>query len=101
MTRPASANGTSETIPSSARSLWWRIDRADRKQAAVRHGKWKYVADGQHKTVSLELLFDLENDPSERFNLGFQHPDVMAKMRQLLSDWEADVARHKPALVIK
>lgn len=87
--------------PEAERTLCWRIDRADRKQAAVRHGKWKYVADGQHKVVSLELLFDLENDPGERFNLGYQHPDVMAKMRQRLVDWEADVARDQPTLVIK
>ena len=43
----------------------------------------------------------LENDPSERFNLGYLHPNVLSKMRQRLADWETDVAQDQPPLVIK
>ena len=47
------------------RTLFWRIDRADRQQKAVRQGKWKYVQDG-----GIELLFDLEADVGERHDLA-------------------------------
>src|SRR5439155_8100137 len=30
------------------RTLCWRVDRVDRKQHAIRHGKWKLVVDGDH-----------------------------------------------------
>jgi arylsulfatase A-like enzyme len=51
------------------RAFFWRIDRSDRKQKAARQGRWKYLRDG-----SIELLFDLAEDPSERRNLGYRHP---------------------------
>jgi arylsulfatase A-like enzyme len=43
------------------RTFYWRIDRNDRKQRAVRDGDWKYVRDG-----GIELLFNLSADPGER-----------------------------------
>lgn len=78
------------------RNFFWRIDRADRKQKAARHGKWKYVKDGW-----LELLFDLENDPGGVRNVAYQHPEIVARIRQLLADWEADVGREPPPFVVK
>ena len=69
------------------RTFCWRIDRTDRKQKAVRHGNWKYVKDGM-----IELLFDLENDIGERRNLLYRHPEIVARLRQLHADWEADLA---------
>jgi arylsulfatase A len=74
------------------RTFCWRIDRSDRKQKAVRHGKWKYVKDGM-----IELLFDLDTDVGERRNLAFLHPAVVADLRRRLADWEADVDRLPPA----
>lgn len=78
------------------RSFFWRIDRDDRKQKAVRSGSWKYVRDG-----SIEQLFDLSADPAERKDLAFRHPDVVVKLRQALEGWEADLARNPPPRVIK
>src|SRR5204862_4777551 len=52
---PPALAGTAE---SRERAFFWRIDRPDRKQKAVRKGDWKYVRDG-----SIDLLFDLANDP--------------------------------------
>ncbi|MGH6631173.1 MAG: sulfatase-like hydrolase/transferase, partial [Burkholderiales bacterium] len=39
------------------RTFFWRIERTERRQKAVRQGKWKYVWDGDN---SHELLFDLD-----------------------------------------
>jgi arylsulfatase A len=74
------------------RTLAWRINRPDRQQKAVRNGTWKWVNDG-----SIEQLFDLAGDPSERTNLAWQNPQQAARMRALYRVWEADVdARPAP-----
>jgi arylsulfatase A len=82
--------------PARPRTLFWRVDRSDRKQKAVRHGKWKYVKDGM-----VDMLFDLEKDISERRDLGYRHPDVVRKLKKLLADWEADLARTPPDFVVR
>jgi arylsulfatase A len=82
--------------PLRERTFCWRIQRQNRQQKAVRHGDWKYLLDG-----GIELLFDLRHDSAERCDLGFHHPDQLAKLRQLLRDWEADVDRTPPAFVVR
>jgi arylsulfatase A-like enzyme len=78
------------------RTFFWRIDRTARKQKAVRHGPWKYMRDGM-----LEMLFDLEKDISERRNLAYQHPDIVARLRQMLADWEAEMAKEPTTFVVR
>jgi arylsulfatase A-like enzyme len=77
------------------RTFFWRIDRNGRKQKAVRHGRWKYVQDGM-----VEMLFDLEQDIGERRDLAYRKPETLAKLKRLLADWEADLARHPPAFLV-
>ena len=84
------AEGTAE------RALFWRIDNATRKQKAVRKGKWKLVLDGNG-----ELLFNLEEDVSERRDLGFRNPGVAAELRAALASWEQELARTPPPFVVK
>jgi arylsulfatase A-like enzyme len=78
------------------RAFFWRIDRADRKQKAARQGRWKYMRDG-----AIEMLFDLEEDLSERRNLGHRHPEILERLRRLHAQWEVDVDRNPPALRVK
>lgn len=68
------------------RDLYWRIDRPDRQQRAVRAGNWKLLID-----ASSQLLFDLANDPGERTELAAQRPDVVRQLRIMLDRWEAAV----------
>jgi arylsulfatase A-like enzyme len=76
--------------PREPRALHWRIDlptvREDwlaRAQRAVRRGRWKYLWDG-----GFEFLYDLENDPGERENLGYRYPEILTELRDLSkSDW--------------
>jgi arylsulfatase A-like enzyme len=68
------------------RTLFWRIDRPDRRQRAVRRGRWKYVRDG-----GIDLLFDLERDVGERQSLAHLEPARLAELRALLGPWEADM----------
>ena len=69
------------------RTFYWRMDRSSRKQKAIRHGKWKYINDGN----SMDLLFNLETDISEHTNLGYQHPDVVTDIKERLKTWEAEM----------
>ena len=69
------------------RTFFWRIDRSNRKQKAIRHGKWKYINDGN----TMDLLFDLEADIGERTNLGYQHPEIMDDLKSRLKAWEAEI----------
>lgn len=49
------------------RILFWKF----RSQFAIRQGKWKLIYDGTSK-----LLFDLDEDPSERYDVGYKIPSL-------------------------
>jgi arylsulfatase A-like enzyme len=55
---------------------------------AIRHGRWKYIDDAG----TMDLLFDLQNDISERRNLCYQHPEKVEELKQRLAAWEAEMA---------
>jgi arylsulfatase A-like enzyme len=78
------------------RTFFWRINRPERRQWAVRQGDWKYVRDG-----GIEMLFDLGADPGERKDLAYHHPDRVKQLRDKLAGWEKEMAKHKPAHVVK
>lgn len=72
---------------------------------AVRHGKWKlhfcyhdmsigtrHVAESWI-TPETPLLFDLEVDPSERFDLAAENPEVVAKLVKIAEGYKAEIAR--------
>lgn len=77
-----------EGAPSLQRTLFWRIDRPERRQRAARQGPWKLVQDGGQ-----DLLFDLPSDPGERQDLAARHPDIVTRLKQQLAAWEQDVDR--------
>jgi arylsulfatase A-like enzyme len=72
--------------PAVERRLFWRINRPNRQQRAVRSGRWKLLVDGGQY-----LLFDLAADPAERADLAARHPDIVLALRSALADWENDV----------
>ncbi len=69
------------------RTFYWRIDRTNRKQRAIRQGQWKYINDGN----TMDLLFDLSADIGERTNLGYQHPEILEDLKSKLKAWEAEI----------
>ena len=75
-----------EKAPALERRLFWRGVRPDRQQRAVRFGQWKLLVD-----ASQLLLFDLSVDQGERSDLAARRPDLVATLKRLLADWEADV----------
>jgi arylsulfatase A len=73
--------------PLAERAFFWRINRPERRQKAVRRGRWKYVLDGE-----IEMLFDLSRDVGERVNVSYEHPALVKELRGLLAEWEKEVA---------
>lgn len=63
------------------RTLYWR--KGDYKM--VRHGDWKLQWLDEPKAL---WLFDLETDPTERFNLAAQRPDKVRELQALYAQRE-------------
>jgi hypothetical protein len=78
------------------RTFFWRIDRAGRNQKAVRRGSWKLVLDN-----GSFLLFDVSADPAERHEVGYQHRALAIELRGLIAEWEKELAKNPPAVVVK
>ncbi len=79
------------TEPVRERQLFWRWNRPNRQQRAVRAGAWKLVDDAGQL-----LLFDLAVDVGERTDLAARHPDRVTALKQLLDKWEVDVSEKSP-----
>jgi arylsulfatase A-like enzyme len=67
------------------RSLFWRINRNNRQQAAVRAGKWKWL---REPAGIPESLFDLSLDPGERNNLSYEYPEKVEELRAAHQRWQ-------------
>jgi len=59
--------------------LFWE----HRKHEAVRHGKWKLVAENRSQWE----LYDLWRDRSEMNNLADQHPQIVQQLKSKYEDW--------------
>jgi arylsulfatase A len=78
----------------------------DNQLTAVRQGPWKLhlktieAASGQTKsqTQSPPLLFNLATDPSERFNVALEHPDVVERLMKVIEGHRASVSPGSPQL---
>lgn len=76
--------------PHEKHALHWQIGNGPNADWAVRDGDWKLIgrsrdtSSSDGKSTQLEnLLFNIAADPGERTNLAEQHPDILARLRQL------------------
>lgn len=82
------------------------FDYLDNQVSAVRQGVWKLhlkttdVASGKPTTriPSPPSLFNVEADPSERFDVAADHPDVVERLVKLIDAHRASVTPGKPQL---
>src|SRR5262249_31499755 len=73
--------------PTQERSLFWRKG-CDQPwlQKAARIGDWKYLfIDGKDE------LYDLAHDAGEHHDVSAEHPEVLARLKRALVEWERDV----------
>lgn len=68
-----------------AEGLFWRRGG----DWAVRHGRWKLVADAEGEPE----LYDLSGDAGETTDVAAAHPDVVADLRRRFEEWAAPMAR--------
>ena len=78
----------------------------------VRSGRWKYFRSInhyvwplpvnkklghfiEHTTGPLPLLFDLEIDPGEAYDVSAKHPDVAASLAAKMDEWEAALQENR------
>ena len=71
------------------RTLFWRKKRSTDELHAVRDGNLKYIYNLKDGRVVQELLFNLSADPAEKHDLIKQKPVEAARLKRLLSEWEA------------
>ena len=91
------------TGPGSRHEVFYYFDN---QLTAVRQGPWKLhlktieAASGQTKTQdhSPPLLFHLEHDPSERFNVAPEHPDIVQRLINVIEQHRASVVPGTPQL---
>jgi arylsulfatase A len=72
---------------------------------AVRHGKWKlhftyydhskggYTVKKNFVTPGRPLLFDLESDPSELYDIADKNPEVVKHLTRIAADYKAEIER--------
>jgi len=79
--------------PDPERAVFAELNRArsDRRQEAVRQGKWKFVRRGG--AASRGALYDLERDPGEEHNLVRAEPARAGRLEAGLEKW---LAAHRP-----
>jgi len=73
---------------------------------AVRNGKWKahYITQTAYPNGPLvyhdpPLLFNLESDPSEKYNVADEHPEIIERLTDLKKEHEKTVvANRKPVI---
>lgn len=67
----------------------------DRRLEAVRSGNWKLKLANPPTTRQAKpagpMLFDLEGDPREKKNLAAEHPEIVARLRQLMVEFQKTV----------
>jgi len=74
---------------------------------AVRSGPWKLhvkirepVNYGKEVTPTAPELYHLEHDISEKYNLANKHPDIVAKLLEIIKSHKADIEPHEDMLAI-
>ena len=71
------------------------------EQRAVRRGRWKLVRDPAEKlgepSSRQELLFDLETDRAEQFDVAAEHRQQAADLRAVLDAWEVSLTDWRSA----
>jgi uncharacterized sulfatase len=83
---------------------------------SLRSGKWKYVRDISHYTwpmplnkklgkmdehtrIDLPMLFNLEQDPGEAYNVANRHPEITQELGKMMRDWETQLGENPRGLL--
>jgi len=76
-------SGENEQVPHEY--LFWKTDF----NKSVRNGKWKLMVNARD---SLMILYDLEEDKQENYNLQASHSEELEQLLAKLAEWEQDLS---------
>ncbi len=70
--------------------LYWEYPEGGGSKA-IRMGKWKgLILNIKKEGEGKMMLFDLEKDPREQYDIASQHPDIIKKMRKKMKEAHID-----------
>jgi arylsulfatase A-like enzyme len=76
------------------RSNDWKLIVRKNRDLLEKVSWWRFITGQQQPVPELEL-YDLQKDPLEKVNVAKDHPEVVAKLRSKLREWDAAVERQK------
>jgi hypothetical protein len=68
------------------RTLYWRV--AGGEEYAIRKGKFKLIKSAYKDKT---MLFDLEHDEMEIYDVAAEHPSVVAELLKLYENWDSEL----------
>lgn len=88
--------------------LFWR-SRPRNNNYAVLRGDWKYVCStegaespkSKNHTPARDMLFNIATDPGEKTDLSAQNPEILAELKRLFSEWDAEMDANCRALGVR
>ena len=88
--------------PSPRDTLFYYASTRGGMLSAVRHGAYKahFVVPGAAADASPQL-YNLDQDPSEKYDLAARHPEVLAKLRKLADDHLKTIAPVKDQIATR
>lgn len=66
--------------------LYWEYPDPKIGNKAIRMGKWKGIITNIRQGNTEMQLYDLDADLREEYDVAAQHPDIVAKFRQLMEE---------------
>ena len=71
----------------------WYVYNYNGRVEGVRDRRWKLHLTFPEKSEPVAALFDLLVDPSERWDVAAEHPDIVSRLRERLRQFAAGLAR--------
>ena len=73
---------------------------------AARKGSFKlhyitqtsYVKDTKRTVYKQQLLFNIDVDPSEKYNIASEHPEIISKIQKMVEEHKSNVVSVKDQL---
>jgi len=72
----------------------WKLIVRKNRELLEKVSWWGFITGKPQQYADLEL-YDLKNDPQETTNVAGKHPDVVARLKKSLLEWDGSVERKK------
>ena len=63
--------------------------------------EWEYASDNEYTEHDPPLLFHLDHDPSEKYNIAEDHPEIIEEIKQAIAEHQADMVARPDQLAAR